>query len=901
MVSCSVCAEALSEGHRFCPSCGQPADVSDTPTNTAPRPPTPRTPAARSGPARTSAVGARFPTGTILAGRYRIVDLLGRGGMGEVYRAEDLTLAQVVALKFLPEALRDDPERRERFLGEVRIARQVSHPAVCRVYGVDEVEGQLCLSMEYVDGEDLATLLRRIGRLPEDKALVIARQVCAGLAAVHDKGVLHRDLKPENVMIDGEGKARLADFGLAGLAKGLQGTEARSGTPAYMSPEQLAGREVTVRSDVYALGLVLFELFTGRRAFEGRTYAELARQHREEPPPRPSERVEHLDPSIERAVLRCLEKDPRRRPASALAVAAALPGGDPLAAALAAGDTPSPELVAAAGEGEEGLKPELALMMLVAALAALAIIPLLSRSRQLFRIVPFEKTPAVFEDKARELLARMGAAPPLDSATGFMVDEDYGEWIRNNDSSPQRWKRLALGQPPIVMFWYRQSPRPLASTDDLGKVDYANPPASLSGMAGVQLDTEGRLHGFYVVPPQQEASSGPAAAPDWSPVFAEARLDPARFQPATPEWAPPFFCDTRAAWTGVYPERPDLPIRLEAAAHRGQPVFFRVVAPWSRPERSQPLFRSARERAGIALICLMALAVGGVAVFLARRHLREGRGDRAGAARLAVYTFGTGLASWAIVADHVSELEGEMVLFLRGCGLVLFVTAVIWTLYLALEPYVRRRWPHALISWARLLSGRVRDPLVGRDVLIGIVGGSLFALLTDIAQLIPEWKGAPGFPPRAFGLDMFVRPRLVVASLLFDQLNSAAIAMAMLLIILVLRLLLRRQWLAIAATLALIALPDALILGISPWIAIPVEMLLIGIPALILVRFGLLSAIVTLYVGHRLQLMPLTDDFAHWTAGPTLVLLLLLAAVAVYGFRQSVGRRPLFKGLLAGD
>jgi len=179
--------------------------------------------------------------GTVIAERYRIIGLIGRGGMGEVYRADDLKLGQPVALKFLPEKLASDPAWIERFYAEVRHARGVSHPNVCRVYDVGEVGGRHFLSMEYVDGEDLASLLRRIGRLPPDKATEIARQLCAGLAAAHDRGVVHRDLKPGNVMLDGLGRARITDFGLASAAA-AGGAGERSGTPAYMAPEQLRMR-----------------------------------------------------------------------------------------------------------------------------------------------------------------------------------------------------------------------------------------------------------------------------------------------------------------------------------------------------------------------------------------------------------------------------------------------------------------------------------------------------------------------------------------------------------------------------------------------------------------------------------------------------------------------------------
>src|SRR5450432_4174408 len=217
----------------------------------------------------------RFIPGTLLGGRYRILGLLGRGGMGEVYRATDLALGQSVALKFLPEEAEHHPRLLERFHGEVRVARQVSHPNVCRVYDIGEADGMPFISMEYVDGEDLASLLLRIGRLPADKAVEIARKLCAGLAAAHDKGVIHRDLKPQNIMLNKRGEVLIMDFGLAAVADQLTGAEARNGTPAYMAPEQLKGSEVTAKSDIYALGLVLYELFTGKRPYGANSAKEL--------------------------------------------------------------------------------------------------------------------------------------------------------------------------------------------------------------------------------------------------------------------------------------------------------------------------------------------------------------------------------------------------------------------------------------------------------------------------------------------------------------------------------------------------------------------------------------------------------------------------------------------------
>src|SRR5579862_1958457 len=296
----------------------------------------------------------RFAPGAIVAGRYRLVALLGRGGMGEVYRADDLTLEQPVALKFLPlvatSGSAEDADRLARLHNELRTARQVSHKNVCRVYDLGDADGRRFITMEYVDGEDLGSLLRRIGRIPQDKAIQIARQLCAGVAAAHERGVLHRDLKPANVMIDGDGNVRITDFGIA-TGSGDAGTDV-AGTPKYMAPEQLAGRPASIKSDIYALGLILFEIFTGRRVYDANTLGDVKQLHAAATMTMPSALVRDLDPAVERVILRCLESDPHRRPASALTVAAALPGGDPLAAALSAGETPSPDLLAAAGESE---------------------------------------------------------------------------------------------------------------------------------------------------------------------------------------------------------------------------------------------------------------------------------------------------------------------------------------------------------------------------------------------------------------------------------------------------------------------------------------------------------------------------------------------------------------------
>jgi tetratricopeptide (TPR) repeat protein len=256
----------------------------------------------------------RFAPGQVFAGRYRMVARIGRGGMGEVWRADDLTLATPVALKFIRSATAGT---RAGILNEVRLARKITHPAVCRVFDVGEADGEVFLSMELVRGEDLASLIRRVGRLPSDKVIDIARQLCGGIAAAHAVGVLHRDLKPANVLIDDQGQVRITDFGIA--VAGLDRVpQALVGTPDYMAPEQLLpGAPLTERTDVYALGLLLYELVVGQHAF--------TRSGTRMSPVRPSTFLPYVNPELERVMLQALSPDPRARPASAEALAASLP------------------------------------------------------------------------------------------------------------------------------------------------------------------------------------------------------------------------------------------------------------------------------------------------------------------------------------------------------------------------------------------------------------------------------------------------------------------------------------------------------------------------------------------------------------------------------------------------
>ena len=674
----------------------------------------------------------RFEPGTIFQQRYRVIGLLGRGGMGEVYRADDLRLGQPVALKFLPATLKQEAQRLAQFHNEARTARQVSHPNVCRVYDIGEADGQLFLTMEYVDGEDLSSLLRRIGRLPEDKALEIARQLCSGLAAAHERGVIHRDLKPANVMLDGNGKVRIMDFSLAatGAVTGI------AGTPAYMAPEQLTGRDVTAKSDIYALGLVLYELFTGKRAFEAKSIPDLITQHTSGAIASPTDLVKTLDGAIERAILRCLDPDPARRPSSALAVAAALPGGDPLAAALAAGETPSPEMVAAAGGESAALSMVSGVVWLGLAAALLVIVAALADRTSLLARVPLTKPPAVLLDRADELRRSFGyTGTPIDQASGFSQELGYLNWNRRNGTGDDAWRSLGEGRPAALVYWVRTSPVMLASRAPLSIPDETDPPLDVAGMTLLTLDTKGRLVAFAAVPPQIEPKEPPAAPMDWAPLFVAAGLDAKTFTEATPSRTPPTFADERRAWSGTLPET-QTPVTIEAASYRGRPVSFEIVAPWSRALREPGLTGDAN--GPLPTILILSLLVS--AVVLARNNLRTGRADRRGAFRLAAVLFFTYVALW-ILSPHLSSLGEETNRLFIYIGLGLFVGGVFYLVYLAIEPFVRRSWPTMLVGWSRALAGRVPDPIVGRDLLIGVVAGLLLTALAQAGMWLPKVLG----------------------------------------------------------------------------------------------------------------------------------------------------------------
>ena len=806
--------------------------------------------------------------------------------MGEVYRADDLSLGQEVALKFLPEGTTDE-QTLERFRNEVRTARRISHPNVCRVFDIGQTEDQVFLSMEYVDGEDLGSLLRRIGRLPTDKAAEIARKICAGVAAAHDKGVLHRDLKPANIMLDGRGEILIMDFGLAGLAHEIE--DYRSGTPAYMAPEQLAGEEVTARSDIYSLGLVLYEVFTGKAAFDGRTLEEIVRVRSDSTPSPPTELVKDLDGAVEGIILRCLENDPAKRPESALAVAAALPGGDPLAAALAAGQTPSPQAVAAAGENV-GLSPIVAIAWLGVALLALAGFAALAMWTSGIRHLDLPYSRDVLSQKLRDLAEQFGYPPPVDWAEGFDYDEDLLDTLHKQRKPLREWDSVLKGRPALLHFWRRQSPTPMWATapKDLtilpGVVDRVDPSPTTSGMLAIEVDPRGRLVRLAAVPPQWEPAAAANAVPaNWKALFDAAGLDLAKFQAAQPAWNSLGSTDSRAAWSGTYPET-SVPLRVEAGAWHGQPIYFETIGNWTKPDRMPPPADSISKKLiqiGLSFVgvCLL---VG--ALLLARRNYVTGKADLDGAWKLGVLLFCLLMTLWGFWV-HLPAGVGSFGLFLMAIGAALFDSAVLCVLYLALEPFVRRHWPHAIISWSRMIAGRVRDPLVGRDLLYGVLFGLAWGIVFEFSNVVLlGWGGLPQFASTSYLLGA----RSSIGTWLWHLVNSIQATLIFFFMMFIMRLILRKPWLAAAAFVA-IGVAIKLDGSQNPALDAAAYLAIYILAAFMMVRFGFVTLAAAIFTVDLLLSIPMAQDPSSWYMGGSLFVVATIGAMAVWGAYTALG------------
>lgn len=808
----------------------------------------------------------RIPVGQVVAGRYRVLGLLGRGGVGEVYRAHDLRLGQDVALKFLRADRLTRPARWADFAAEVRLARRVSHPNVNRVHDLGEWNGERFISMELVEGEDLNSLLRREGPMTPDAAIDLARQLAAGLGAAHDRGVLHRDLKPANVMLDAAGQVRLTDFGIA-LGGASEEPAVLVGTPQYMAPELFSGGAPTVQSDLFALGTVLAECLGGRPAPSAdatTAYNPTVRGPRARLPP-------DVPAELAQVIERCLTLDPTQRPRSAYEILAELPGRDPVQAALDEGRLPSPQAVAATNlKRPLSARDTWRLAGLVAVL--LLVVVLLSDRTHLAPRLEQAAPPAAMAEKAHQTLSQLG----------YETDKaNYEHGYSNESAHPDRGTGAALeartlqwpsDQQQKVLYWYHAD------------ADADTPPAwgelarqMADGDAApvVQLDASGRLREFRA--PLEQAGAA-RQAPSWESVFRLADLDFKKARPEAANGQPPAGLEHWQAWRlDQGGEQP--PQYVHAALVDGRLALFAV-----RPTANVNDLLLADVQGGtpprqFMLRVALQVVLLAVSLVLAVRNVRCGGADVRGAGMLAALVAALCALEWVFYVRHSQTLIEEVAAAYWWLAHSTLLVVFAATGYLGLEPLVRGRWPQTLVGLERLERGNWRDGVVAREVLLGLVVGVAAQLLL---QALCLWPPSPGGGP-AIGLAGDGRHWLGLAPALGTVvhlwINALWIGVGSLLVMCVLRTILRREALAGLLFCFVFALLQVtrhgwegdrswalgLLQGVAMW--------------LLLVRGGALAAIVGPAVFGMLAAAPLTTNLGAWYAGVSLVSLGLVGAL----------------------
>jgi serine/threonine-protein kinase len=843
--------------------------------------------------------------GTLLAGRYRIVAPIGRGGMGQVYRAEDLRLGETVALKFLPESLANDPAWLGRFYSEVRTAREVTHPNVCRVHDLVETEDaagrHICfLTMEYVDGENLADLIRRFGRLPTEKGMEIAAQITAALAAAHQKGVLHRDIKPANVLIDGRGQAKLADFGLAIAGDAARAGEV-AGTPGYIAPEVLKLGLATGKSDLYSLGVVLYELLTGKRAFkDGRLTTAGVRHYAPEVPI-----------AAEKIIEQSMDPDPARRPVSIVELQTAFPAQDALQAALARGETPSPEMVAASGD-EQPLALWKAWALVGATIAFMLSIWLISPKGSFLGTAPPQLSAEEMRGRAQQYLRDFGYSTSHIVQVSYLdINDELLDWVSQVGTRAQK-QNLANAVQGSLALTYRQSADQNLLPSNGVPLNPDDPSPLLPSMQFAEVDSDGHLTHFLANPvgggESEESPLGLQSAPtekeahpegmdtestvtgtaDWAPVIAATGLDPSTLQPDKATFVPPFAFNQIRAWKASYPGHAETQVRLEVAAWQGKLVYLHVVGPWDDlPDQ----FTIVRYTRGIFLFMTgAALLIG---AWLAMHNLRRKRGDVRSATRLALFSLALSVGTFLLGLPFASRSMGDYFQsFLNCMAGALLIAGGLWLTYVAIEPLTRRRIPSLLVASSLILQGKWKKPRVGKEILLGTAVGVMLEVYFYICHTI-EWRLLPGgtlnVPDRVRAMLGF---REFLASILAESTNQLVYVATLAVLFLVFLLLVRRRWVA-----AIITVLFIIAQGSTRGALVPALVVLAGLAiaeTILLVRVGLIAAITAAFVNTIADNAPWPHDLGNWMSTSMVLTVLTVLAVAGSGFWLAIGDQRMF-------
>jgi serine/threonine-protein kinase len=490
------------------------------------------------------------------------------------------------------------------------------------------------------------------------------------------------------------------------------------------------------------------------------------------------------------------------------------------------------------------------------------------------------------------MLATFGYhARPADWASGLEVDLDQ---LRHFQTQyPTEWRRLKP-EPNFLRFWYRESPQPLEAWrfpyqyGNVSRITPIDPPLDTAGMALVRLDPSGRLTQLLVVPPSAAAAAS-VLQPDWTAFLAQAGFDSSAWRASQPERNPPVFSDARAAWTGSWPGPPNLPVRLEAAALGGKPVYFEAIYPWTPPPREPATLLTAGERAGVLILFLVAGVTLVAAALFAQRNLRAGRGDRRGAFRLSMFVFATMVVSWLFGESHVATLW-EVALVVMALSWASLAAAFCWLAYLAVEPFLRRHWPEVLVTWARLLAGDLSDPLIGRDVLIGCAAGTVLAIVGILGFVVPVRFGMPSDLTFADVYGVVYRVQGVLPLLVWRAAQAVLAGLGTVFLLLLCRMALHSHRAAIITFVA----ANGVIAGLAApsfWIPFASTAIHVGVFVWLIVRFGLLAAVVQFYVWGLFIFFPLTADLNTWYAGAGVTAAFVLATLTLGSFRTALGGR----------
>jgi serine/threonine-protein kinase len=540
-----------------------------------------------------------------------------------------------------------------------------------------------------------------------------------------------------------------------------------------------------------------------------------------------------------------------------------LPGGDSLTAAVAEGRLVSPAMVAAADKRGALSLPVAWLLLATVVIGALVV----ASQAEVLTVAPslLPKAPEVLAERCRDILAHIGhRADAADSDFWFTVSAD----------------RTA------TYFVYRQSPRPLVARNLIGTISEADPPSDVPGMATVRVDGTGRLVELLRIGDRDGRGSASAHTPSWSTLFADAALDERQFVAVNHASLPMLPHDSARTW-----ERSDHrgSLRVTTATLGNSPVYFAVAGTADTSMRNGAL-TTGRSPRGEQILWLFIIA-GFVAMsIVARRNLRAGEGDRLNARKIGLFIACAGTFNAALRAHHVPLTVEETTLLLGVTGWALVWAGFAWLAYIGLEPYVRRLWPRTLISWTRLLAGRLRDPLVGRDILAGtVVGVVLTAVLIlrfiFVPQPIPEALLEPA-------IESLASTRLLAWSLTFGVLDAVQFALAALFFIVLIHIVIGKPWIAVFV-LSILAAPIAPggAAGVTGYAWATALLLIFGAT---LMRVGLLAGVVALGTVRLLTQTPLTLNGDSWYFGSTIVVLVVVAALGVFGFVVSLAGAPAF-------